>query len=135
MPEGGAEAAEVAPEQLFHPLSHGLIEGRPDLRGAQPLGQVLGGQEAFPDRLADAPGEPGLVLGDGALHEEGADPHRLVRVEQHPDGDGIGEAARDRPDPDRQCALDECIGVHGQEYTGFPTASFGEGRRELALRP
>jgi hypothetical protein len=64
------EGTALSFEEVVQESRQCTVESRPHLRGCEPPGEVLGGQELLADRLPDALGQPRLVLGDRTLDPE-----------------------------------------------------------------
>src|SRR5690606_1256484 len=90
-------------EHRLDECGESLVERLPESGFLQAARQVFGREQLAPDRATHGSGEPRLILGNGALEHAQLtteQPRRLVRVEQHPDGDGVRYATRKRAEED-----------------------------------
>ena len=98
-------------QESFQPPVEGVAEFavREDRR------KVLVGQEPLPHGPARRLGEAPLVLGDRAVEEAKpatTQPRRFMRMEEHPDCEGVGEPTGERAESDREQRPEE-FGGHG----------------------
>ena len=90
-----------------------FVERLPDGLVAEGRAQILRREQACADRPSDSGRQALLALGDRPLeHLQAAlpDARGFVRVKEHPDGDRIGEPARQGAGDYKNCGTDQLFG-------------------------
>jgi hypothetical protein len=97
-------------------MGEAIVESSPELSVGKSLGQVFLGQKPCAHGQTDGGGQPRLILWDRSLEEgEGSaeDARRLIGMEEHPDGHGIGETPCKGPEHHGEKRLEKLF-WHGQ---------------------
>ena len=129
------DGAALHLQNLVEEAGQPLVEGLAELGPAEDPRQILLGQEPGAHGASDRRREPAPVSGDGPVQEADApsrERRRAVRVEEHPDRQGVGEPARQGAGGDGDHRLEDRLvhsvdprrGARGKSPPGFRPATY-----------